>query len=120
MGRASGGPGIPGLPGGGEPSFRSGHRGWLTLDDLVVQVVERLGAEGLALSPFAVKATLQLTRRLVDGAVEVAAEDLYAAVPAELRRAGVLLPAGQVEQVIRAYARLVAELDIRDVAEIRL
>lgn len=115
---------IPGLPGASEPAFRTGDRGWMSLDDVVQETVSWLAADGIELSPFAVKATIQVTRRLLDASPELAEPDeptgLFAQVQQELRRAGVLLRPGQAEQVVRVYASVVALLDIRDVSELGL
>lgn len=111
---------IPGIPGGGDPEFRSGRRGWLRLDDLVREVVAWLGADGVELSPYVVKVTVQVARRQVDGAEPLLAPALFEAVHAEVRRLGVLLHAAQVERIIRAYASTLVLLDIQDVSEIRM
>ena len=109
---------IPGLPGASQPSFRTGSRGWVSLDQLVHEVVAGLHADGFDLSPHVVKVTVQLTRRLVDGSGAPTGEELIAAVQRQLPHARVLLPAAQVERVVRAYAGVIAILDIRDTQEL--
>jgi len=110
---------IPGLPGCAEPSFRTNVRGWMTLDDLVHEVVAWVRADGASLSPYVVKATLQVTRDLVGRDQDWDAVHLFPEVQRGVRRAGVLLPAAEVERVVRVYAALIAMLDVQDVSELR-
>ncbi|RME22794.1 MAG: hypothetical protein D6798_14990 [Deltaproteobacteria bacterium] len=110
---------IPGLPGRAEPSFRTTGHGWLTLDDLVREVVAWVRADGVTLSPYVVKATVQVTRDLVGTrGDDWDAADLFAEVQRGVMRAGVLLPVAQVERIVRVYATLVAMLGIDDVSEL--
>ncbi len=109
---------IPGIPGCAEPSFRTGDRGWMSLDELVREVVVWLHADGRELSPYVVKATVQITRSLVGTDDSWEAEDLFPQLVTAVRRAGVILQPDQVEQIVRVYASLVAMLDIQDVSEL--
>lgn len=109
---------IPGIPGASEPSFRTGERGWMSLDQVVHEAVAWLDTDGIELSPYVVKATVQLTRRLLDGGDELVGDALYLRVQLQLRQAGVLLQPGQVERIVRVYASVVAILDIRDTSEL--
>ena len=110
---------IPGLPGESDPSFRTGDRGWMRLDDLVLEAVAWLDADGVELSPYVVKATVQLTRHMLDCNSDWGeGGELFLAVHEQLRRAGVLLQAHHVQRIVRVYASVVALLDIRDVLEL--
>ncbi|MCK6502610.1 hypothetical protein L6R53_04315 [Myxococcota bacterium] len=109
---------IPGLPGASQPSFRTGRRGWVGLDQVVHEVVAWLAADGVELSPYVVKVAIQVTRRRLDGASELAGAELFAVVQVDLRSARVVLPLDRVEQVVRAWASVVALLDIRDTREL--
>lgn len=111
---------IPGLPGASEPTFRTGERGWMSLDEVVHEAVAWLDVDGLELSPYVVKATVQTTRRLLDAYEEVEGDELFDRVHDHLRRNGVLLQRAQVERVVRVYASVVAILDIRDTSELGL
>lgn len=109
---------IPGLPGASQPSFRTGRRGWVGLDQVVHEVVAWLDADGVEASAHVVKVTIQVTRRRLDGACELAGGELFEAVRLDLHAARVILPAARVEQIVRAWASVVALLDIRDTREL--
>ncbi|MCB9778223.1 MAG: hypothetical protein H6742_06650 [Alphaproteobacteria bacterium] len=105
-------PPIPGLPGATSPSFQSDGRGVLGLDDVVHEVVAWLDRDGLSLSPFAVKATVQVMRAELTARDEGDLAALLRSVHVELRRQGVLLQPRQVERVLRVYASVIALLGI--------
>ena len=56
---------IPGIPGASEPSFRTRDRIWIALDDLVYETCSKLEELGLAISPYACKAAIQISRQLM-------------------------------------------------------
>jgi len=93
----------------------------MSLDDLVLEAVAWLDADGVELSPYVVKATVQVTRRMLDCTDDWGeGDELFMAVHGALRHAGVLLQLPQVQRVVRVYASVVALLDIRDVSELGL
>lgn len=107
---------IPDLPGATSPTFQSDGRGVLGLDDVVHEVVAWLDRDGLSLSPFAVKATVQVMRDVIAERDDERLAPLLAQVHGDLRRAGVLLRPHQVERVLRVYASVVALLGIEPFA----
>ncbi|MCB9744835.1 MAG: hypothetical protein H6741_03900 [Alphaproteobacteria bacterium] len=110
---------IPGLPGASEPSFRTRGRALLSLDTLVEEVRERLEADGLAISARVVKAAIQSARWVICMHEDLDVEELALQVSEELRRHHVLFVPDMVEEVLVTYVRLVIELDIEEVYEVR-
>lgn len=108
---------IPGIPGASDPSFRTRLETWMGLDSFVYKVVERLAQDGTALSPHAVKVTIQIARYVLSREEGLAGDALIADVHGRLRKARLLLQPGHVQQILRVYASLVAEIGIEEVLE---
>ncbi len=85
----------------------------LSLDRLVRELVPELAAEGLEISSSMVKCCVQAARRVLGVAEDsMRLSELSEAVSLELRRARMLLAPAQVQRVLTAYGRLIAQLDV--------
>ena len=108
---------IPGIPGAGEPAFRTRDARWMGLDALVQETRTLLAEDGIDLSLVAVKATIQMARLVVQEPVEREADELVAIVSSRLRDRSVIMPPGRVQSVLTTYAQVIVVLDILEINE---
>ena len=108
---------IPGIPGASEPSFRTRDRIWIALDDLVYETCSKLEELGLAISPYACKAAIQISRQLMLVDSPALGDELAAEVSLRLRQRGVILRQELTREVLRAYGHVVMGLQIAEVQE---
>ena len=87
---------IPGIPGSSEPSFRTRDAQWLGLDTMVRETVVELAEQGLTLSPYVVKATVQVGRMAVQGPCGRDVDALVESVQMHLRDRRVLISADHI------------------------
>ena len=109
---------IPCLVGTAEPSFWTRDRRWMGFDSLVFETVSELDTWGVAMSPVAAKATIQVARALMQGpAAQLEGAELFRLVQQALRARHVILTVRQVELVLVAYTKMVVAHEITDVNE---
>lgn len=108
---------IPGIPGAGEPAFRTRDARWMGLDALVQETCTTLAEDGVDLSLVAVKATIQMARLVVQGPVEREADELVAIVSSRLQARRVIMSPDRVQAVLTTYAQVIIGLDILEINE---
>ena len=108
---------IPGIPGASEPSFRTRDRRWMGLDALVHETCAHLEEEGMAVSPVAAKAAIQIARFVVQEPVERESSELVDTVVDRLRARRVVLPANTVLAILATYTRVIIVLDVLEINE---
>ena len=108
---------IPGIPGAGEPSFRTRDRRWMGLDALVHETVAHMQEEGFTISPFAAKAAIQIARFVVQEPVERNTDELVSTIVDRLQARRVVLPAKTVLAVLTTYAHVIVVLDVLEINE---
>jgi hypothetical protein len=110
--------GIPGIPGAPNPTFRTRDRVYVSLDQIIVELCEELQAEGLLLSKQIAKTVVQCARSYLqcdEGVSDM--EGLCQAVFEDLKPLRVLFVPDRVRQVLTAYGRVYASLEIEDVTD---
>jgi len=108
---------IPGIPGASEPSFRTRDRRWMGLDALVHETCAHMEEEGVTVSPFAAKATIQLARIVVQEPVERDTNELVETLVDRLRVRCVVMPANTVLAILTTYAEVIVALDVLEINE---
>ena len=110
---------IRGIPGAPNPTFRTRDRVYVSLDQIIVELCEELGREGLLLSRQIAKTVVQCARCYLhseDGISDM--EGLCKAVFEDLKAHRVLFVPHRVEQVLVAYGQVYASLEIEDVTDL--
>ncbi len=108
---------IPGIPGASEPSFRTRDRRWMGLDALVHETCANMAEDGLTVSPYAAKATIQIARFVVQEPVERDTGALVDTIVDRLRARCVLLSHNMVIAVLTTYAHVIVVLDVLEINE---
>ena len=109
---------IPGIPGAPNPTFRTRDRVYVSLDQVIVELCEELGEEGLVVARSVAKTVVQCARfylRAEKGPQGL--EEISDAVFRDLKMHRILLVPHRVRQVLTAYGRVYASLQIEDVTE---
>ena len=109
---------IPGIPGVSEPHFRTRDCRLMGLDTLVRETCGDLETEGWDVSPYAVKATIQMARLVVQEPIERDTDELVSVVVNKLRIQRVLMQKDLVRAVLTAYAHIIAVLGILETNEL--
>jgi hypothetical protein len=73
--------------------------------------------EGVTVSPYAAKATIQLARFVVQEPVERDSDELVETVVDRLRARCVVLPANTVLAILTTYAQVIVVLDVLEINE---
>jgi hypothetical protein len=110
---------IRGIPGAPNPTFRTRDRVYVSLDQIIEEMCQELSREGLLLSQQIAKTIVQCARCYLhseDGLSNM--EGLCEAVFEDLKAHRVLFIPSRVEQVLTAYGRVYASLEIEDVEDI--
>jgi hypothetical protein len=110
---------IRGIPGAPNPTFRTRDRVFVSLDQIIEEMCQELSREGLLLSQQIAKTIVQCARCYLhseDGLSNM--EGLCEAVFEDLKAHRVLFIPSRVEQVLTAYGRVYASLEIEDVEDI--
>ena len=109
---------IPGIPGAPNPTFRTRDRVYVSLDQLIVELCEELQGEGLLVSRPIAKTIVQCARCYLNGDEKVQSmESLCLAVFTDLKAHRILFVPHRVKQVLTAYGRVYASLEIEDVTD---
>tara|TARA_B110000037_G_C16789029_1_gene370635 strand:- start:135 stop:479 length:345 start_codon:yes stop_codon:yes gene_type:complete len=106
---------ILGIPGASDPSFRTTDRIFVSLDQLVSDVVGNLQMGELDLSLHVAKCVIQLTRRRLSQSSDVTLESLSVDVRRDLRTHRVMLTEPQVKLILSTYGDVFSTLDIAEV-----
>ena len=109
---------IPGIPGAPNPTFRTRDRVYVSLDQVIVELCEELSEEGLVVARSVAKTVVQCARfylRSEKGPQDL--EEISEAVYRDLKMHRILLVPHWVRQVLTAYGRVYASLQIEDVTE---
>ena len=109
---------IPGIPGAPKLTFRTRDRVYVSLDQVIVELCEELAGEGLVVSRSVAKTVVQCARcylRTDKGPQGL--DEISGAVHMDLRGHRILLVPHRVRQVLTAYGRVYASLQIEDVTE---
>jgi len=110
---------IPGIPGAPNPTFRTRDRVYVSLDQIIVELCEELQGEGLLLSQQVAKTVVQCARSYLhseDGVNDMGG--LCQAVFEDLKLHRILFVPDRVKQVLTAYGRVYASLEIEDVTDL--
>jgi hypothetical protein len=108
---------IPGIPGASEPTFRTRDRRWMGLDALIHETCANMQEEGVTISPYAAKATIQMARFVVQEPVERDTPELVETVVERLRARCVVLPPNTVLAILTTYAHVIVVLDVLEINE---
>ncbi len=110
---------IRGLPGAPDTTFRTRDRRYLSLDRLVQEICVELSDAGLDVSPYVAKSVIQYCRQCLRmSGPEMDIVDLSDLISQDLRKLGILLNASWVHDILVAYGKLVAELDIAETLDV--
>jgi hypothetical protein len=108
---------IPGIPGASEPTFRTRDRRWMGLDALILETCADMQEEGITISPYAAKATIQIARFVVQEPIERDTSELVETIVERLRTRCVVLPANTVLAILTTYAHVIVVLDVLEINE---
>ena len=108
---------ILGIPGASDPSFRTTDQIFVSLDQLVSEVVDNLRMGELDLSLHVAKCVIQLTRRRLSQGNDLSLKSLSVDVRSDLRSHRVMLTESQVRLILSAYGDAFSTLDIAEVVD---
>jgi|GEM_PF-4805808 len=108
---------ILGIPGASDPSFRTTDQMFVSLDQVVSEVVSNLSMGELDLSLHVAKCVIQLTRRRLAQGDELSLVSLSMDVRSDLRSHRIMLTNTQVKLILSAYGDVFSTLDIAEVVD---